>query len=351
VRLAYLDCFSGISGDMVLGALVAAGADVGEISRVIGELPLGGLSLEWEEVETHGISATRVRVRADPQAVIRTYASIRGLLDEAPLPTGVKGTAQRILGRLAQADARTRSKDLEFVTFNEYGDVEVVAEAVGSAVALDLLGIERVFASPVPTGLGMARTDHGMMPIPAPVVMELLRNVPTYSRGIPVELVTPTGAAILAAVAEGYGEMPMMRADRVGYGAGHLRPDFPNVLRVVIGQEERALIGEPGGPGVAAEAGALAGSPGVLVQANVEDLPEEGIAELLERLYRAGADEAWIAPVRGRGGRVGAAVTAVGAAADLEALSAVLDAAGSAEVRVSGVRRLHPAGPPSDPGA
>ena len=148
--------------------------------------------------------------------------------------------AQRMYRRLAEAAARVHGKDVELVTFHEFGDLDCLVEMVGCALALSMLGVERVFASSIPTGLGMIRTEHGITPIPSPVVLELLQGAPTYSRGIPVELVTPTGAAILAAVSEGYGEMPLMLADRVGYGAGHLRLDFPNVLRVVIGAEQRA---------------------------------------------------------------------------------------------------------------
>src|SRR5439155_23708435 len=143
---------------------------------------------------------------------------------------------------------------------------------------------ERVFSSPVPTGLGMARTEHGIMPIPSPLVMELLQGVPTYSRGIPAELVTPTGAAVLAAVSEGYGDMPLMRADHVGYGAGHLRLDFPNAVRVVIGEEQRAGAGAR----TASSLEDLIARGDILIQAMLSGLDEEKAEATLTEIEALG---------------------------------------------------------------
>src|SRR5438874_2027100 len=148
--------------------------------------------------------------------VIRTYSSIRALLDEAPLPEDAGRTAQRIFRRLAEAEARVHRKEVELVTFHEVGGIDSIVDIVGTSLALSTLGVERVFASPVPTGFGMSRTEHGALPIPGPAVLELLRGAPMYSRGVPFELVTPTGAAILATTVEGYGDMPLMRVEEVG---------------------------------------------------------------------------------------------------------------------------------------
>ena len=158
----------------------------------------------------------------------------------------------RIFRRLAEAEAVVHHRDVEHVTFHEVGAVDSIVDIAGTALALTLLGIERIFASPVPTGLGMVRTQHGMMPIPAPAVVELLRGAPIFSRGVPMELVTPTGAAILAATVEGFGDLPMMRPDAVGYGAGSTRADFPNVLRVIVGEEDTAHRAAPAVPATAA---------------------------------------------------------------------------------------------------
>jgi uncharacterized protein (TIGR00299 family) protein len=310
MRLAYFDCFSGISGDMALGALVDAGADLDTISEIIQAIPGISFRLIDEQVDVRGMSAIRIQVESGPQGLIRTYGSIRGLLEEMDMPTPARYTAQRMYRRLAEAAALVHGKEVDLVTFHEFGYVDCLVDIVGCAVGLHLLGVERVFASPVPTGMGMMRTEHGIMPIPTPVVTELLRGVPTYSRGIPVELVTPTGAAILAAVSEGYGDMPMMRADHVGYGAGAPRLDFPNALRVVVGEEQRAGVGAR----VAASLDELFERERVLLEATTEGISAKGRERLMRGLEEAGASDVRTTLAAGTGGR------------KLETISAVLPA-------------------------
>jgi len=330
VRLAYFDCFSGISGDMALGALIHAGADLDGVLAGLGSLPVEGFQVEREEAEDHGIWATRIHVKVKPQALVRTYSSIRDMLEAADLPEGARRTADRIFHRLAQSLARVHGKELGVVTFHEMGEIETVVEIVGCALALDLLQVERVFASAVPTGMGMVRTEHGVMPIPGPEVMDLLQAVPTYTRGVPVDLVTPVGAATLAAIVEGFGDMPTMRAELVGYGAGHPRLDFPNVLRVVIGEEERSdRRGEPSRSRTAWDvATAPEGVPELAtIGAKLSAVPERGDAhallvqatligprqpeKLLGRLMHQGAAEAWLTPV----------VTRLGEAVEVSAIT------------------------------
>src|SRR5438067_190740 len=195
---------------MALASLVHAGAALSDVAAILARLPLEGVTLQEEDVDMNEITARRIHVDAPPQPVIRTYANIRLVLDGSDLPIGTRRAAQRIYGLLATGVGRVQGKDPDVVTFQEFGEADCLIEIVGAAAALDTLGVERVFSSPVPTGLGMVRTDHGMMPVPSPIVLELLQGVPTYTRGIPAELVTPTGAAILAAVSEGYGDMPVM---------------------------------------------------------------------------------------------------------------------------------------------
>ena len=329
MRVAYFDCFSGISGDMALGALVHAGADLAAISETIAGLAIDEVLTESEEVEVHGISAVRIHIRSrESHAVIQTYASIRSLLDQSDLPEEPKHTAQRMYRRLAEAAARVHGKEVELVTFHEFGDLDCLVEIVGCAMALSMLGVERVFASPIPTGLGMIRTEHGVTPIPSPVVLELLQGAPTYSRGIPVELVTPTGAAILAAVSEGYGEMPLMLADRVGYGAGHLRLDFPNVLRVVIGIEQRA----------GARAEVPAPDSNLLLEVMVDGESGEASEQLLDSLMAAGARDAWLTSAVGPHGRPRLSVSVITSGDRGEQLSRLLRTApGAGPVRLTRV--------------
>jgi uncharacterized protein (TIGR00299 family) protein len=327
VRVAYFDCFSGISGDMALGALVHAGADLASIAEAISALPVDEFVVESEDVEVHGISASRIHIRSrEGHAVIQTYASIRALLEASDLPEEPRRTAQRIYRRLAEAAANVHGKEVELVTFHEFGDLDCLVEIVGCALALSMLGVERAFASAIPTGFGMIRTEHGMTPIPSPVVLELLQGAPTYSRGIPVELVTPTGAAILAAVSEGYGEMPLMLADRVGYGAGHLRLDFPNVLRVVIGIEQRA----------GTRAAVPAPDSNLLLEVTVDGGAGEVSERLLDSLMSAGASDAWITSAVGPGGRPRLSVSVISTADRGEQLSRLLRSApGAGPVRLT----------------
>ncbi len=287
MRVLYFDCIAGISGDMALGALIDAGADFDRVRKALATLPVDPFDVEISDVETHGIGAKKFTVRAETAGVIRTYANIRALLEQTDLPGEAKALALRIFRRLAEAEAVVHHRDIEQVTFHEIGAVDSIVDICGTALALTMLGVERVFSSAVPTGFGMVRTEHGSMPIPAPAVVELLRGAPMYSRGVPIELVTPTGAAILASTVEGFGEMPAMRTEAVGYGAGTVRPDFPNVLRVLIGE------GGDGG-GLPAEARSVGE---VVLETNVDDLNPELYEYVLERLLAAGAQDAWLTPI------------------------------------------------------
>lgn len=315
MRILYFDCIAGISGDMALGALIDAGADLEPIRKGLAGLPLEPFELDVEEVDASGLRATKVHVRTSSLGLIRTYASIRSLLDQAEMPLNAKGMAQRIFRRLAEAEAMIHRRELEQVTFHEVGAVDSIVDIVGTALALASLGVERVFSSAVPTGFGMVKTEHGSLPIPAPAVVELLRGAPMYSRGVSVELVTPTGAAILASIVEGFGELPPMRIEHVGYGAGTARLDFPNVLRVLIGEEDRDAVP----PGTDTPVG------GELVfETNVDDLNPELYAYVLERLFDAGAQDAWLTPIVMKKGRPAVTISVLASPQRQEAIRQVL---------------------------
>lgn len=248
MRTAYFDCIAGISGDSALGSLLDAGADLDELRSHLATLPLEPFDLEVDEVDEHGVRATRVGVQTGRAAgVIRTYASVRALLDGSELPPEALRLAHRIFHRYAEAEARVHRRDIESVTFHDLAGLDTIVDVAGTAIGLTMLGVERAFASAVPTGLGMTRTEHGARPIPTPTVVELLRGAPLFSRGVAAELTTAAGAAILAATVEGFGELPALRVETVGYGAGAARLDFPNVTRVLIGDEEptASLPSEP----------------------------------------------------------------------------------------------------------
>ena len=288
--IAFFDCFSGIAGDMVLGALVDAGVPLEVIGAPLDKISLEPFQLEAVRVERHGIAATAVRVRTAESGLLRTYANVRALIDDAPLPPRAKQLALDIIRRLAEAEATVHGKDVDHVPFHELGAVDTIVDVVGAALGFDHLGVERVHASAVATGMGMMKTDHGLYPIPGPAVVELLKGVPIYSRGIPSELVTPTGAAILAATAVSFGEMPAMRVDRIGYGAGTRELDIPNVVRLLVGRsvEDETVFGPV---------------PAVVIEANIDDMNPEFYEYVLERLFAAGAQDAWVTPITMKHGR------------------------------------------------
>jgi hypothetical protein len=288
--VAFFDCFSGIAGDMVLGSLVDAGVPLEAIAAPLEKLPIDPFELEPVRVERLGIVATAVRVRAEESGIARTYTSIRAMLEDAPLPGRAKEQALRIFQRLAEAEATVHGKDVAHVRFHELGAVDTIVDIVGAALGLEHLGVERVHASAVATGMGMMRTEHGVYPIPGPAVVELLKDVPIYSRGIPNELVTPTGAAILAATAQSFGDIPPMRVHTVGYGAGTRELDIPNVLRLLVGEAavDESLFGPV---------------PAVVLEANIDDMNPELYEYVLERLFSAGAQDAWVTPITMKRGR------------------------------------------------
>jgi uncharacterized protein (TIGR00299 family) protein len=289
-RLAWFHCFSGIAGDMALGALIDAGADVDEVRAILRRLPVDDWALEVEPVLRGGIAATNVHVRAHEQHVVhRTAAHIIGLVNEARLPERVTRRAVATFDALAVAEGRLHRRPPSQVHFHEVGGIDAIIDIVGTCAALEVLGIDEVHASPVATGRGMVRSAHGLIPNPAPAVTALLEGVPTYGLDLPVELTTPTGAALLAANAVGYGALPAMRIESSGFGAGDkILDDRPNTTQVVIGVREAALD---------------RGQPVVLLEANLDDATGETLAHAVAALLDAGAHDAWITPILMKKGR------------------------------------------------
>ncbi len=331
MRTAWFHCFSGIAGDMALGSLVDAGADLAEVIALLERLPMTGWSVDAEPVLRGGIAATKVNVRAEDTAVVRTYAHISGLVDEARLPTRVRDRAQATFAALAEVEGRLHRRPPEQVHFHEVGGIDAIVDVVGTCAALEVLGVDRVTASPVATGLGMVRSAHGMLPNPAPAVLELLRGAPTYGRDVSVELTTPTGAALLAAMATAYGPLPELTLVATGYGAGDRDIDgLPNVVQVVLGDgadEEQAATPRPG-------------QPVVLLEVNVDDATGEVLAHAVAALMDGGAHDAWLTPILMKKGRPAHTVSVLADPALAEQLAAVLVAeTGSLGVRGMTIER------------
>jgi uncharacterized protein (TIGR00299 family) protein len=303
--LAWFHCFAGIAGDMALGSLVDAGADLDEVRALLGRLPVSGWELEVEATMRGGIAATRAVVHAADDGVVRTYAHISGLVDEARLPQRVRDRAQATFATLAEVEGRLHRRPTEQVHFHEVGSLDAIVDVVGTCSALEVLGVGEVWASPVATGTGMVRTAHGILPNPAPAVVELLRGAPTYGRDVQVELTTPTGAALLAATVTGWGPLPAMTVTATGFGAGTRDLEgLPNLTQVVIGEGRTA-------PEAAQPPGSGKGQPVVLLEVNVDDATGETLAHAVAGLLDAGAHDAWITPIVMKKGRPAHTVSAL----------------------------------------
>jgi hypothetical protein len=335
--VAWFHCFSGIAGDMALGALVDAGADLDEVRGILRRLPLGRWQVEAEDVLRCGIAATKVHVHADDDDVVRTASHILGLVTEAQLPERVARRALATFRALAEVEGRLHRRPPEQVHFHEVGGIDAIVDVVGTCAALELLGVDEVHASPVAQGTGMVRAAHGLLPNPPPAVVGLLQDAPTYGIDLPFELTTPTGAALLAATVSRWGPMPSLRITSSGFGAGGREIDGrPNAVQVVVG---------PLGPADessehTATTFAGPGQPVVLLEANLDDATGEVLAHTVQALLAAGAHDAWITPVVMKKGRPAHVVSALADPARAEVVAGVLAAeSGSLGLRSSTLER------------
>ncbi|MGB9804631.1 MAG: nickel pincer cofactor biosynthesis protein LarC [Desulfofundulus sp.] len=239
MRVAYFDCFSGISGDMCLGALIDAGVDFERLAGELKKLPVEGYRLRLEKVKQGGISAINFFVELDDQdQPERHLMDIEEIIDRSSLPEEVKEKSKRVFHCLARAEARVHDTTPEHIHFHEVGAVDAIIDVVGTVLGLHLLGVEKVIVSPLPVGRGFIQCMHGLIPSPAPATLEILseKKVPVYGAGVEGELVTPTGAALAATLGDAFGEVPPITVTRVGYGAGKKNFEHPNLLRVIIGE-------------------------------------------------------------------------------------------------------------------
>ena len=288
-RLAWFHCFSGIAGDMALGALVDAGADGDEVVELLERLSIGGWKLEFEPVLRCGLAATRARVYAEETTVHRTAGNITAMIEEADLPERVTRRALATFNALAVVEGRLHNRPPSQVHFHEVGAIDSIVDVVGTCAALEVLDIEEVHASSVATGTGMVRSAHGLIPVPAPATVGLLVGAPTHGTDVPFELTTPTGAALLVATASSWGPMPAMVVEASGFGAGSRDLDGrPNVTQVVVG--EAVATAEPG-------------QPVMLLEVNVDDATGETLAHAVAECLEAGAHDAWVTPIVMKKGR------------------------------------------------
>ncbi len=283
MKIAYFDCSSGISGDMILGALVDAGAPFDKLKEGLSQLNLDGYSITATSVLKKGVRATKVDVVIEgPDLPGRPLKDLREIISDSTLDSEIKTKSISIFQRLAEAEAVVHNCPVEDVHFHEVGHIDTIVDIVGSVYAFHLLGIDKVISSPVDTGSGSVKMSHGRFPIPAPVTAELLKDVPVYSSGIERELTTPTGAAIITTFASSYQPLPQMTLSKIGYGAGGWElSEKPNVLRVFIG-EDTALYDT---------------DEVCVIETNIDDMNPQVYEYLMDRLFEAGALDVYITPV------------------------------------------------------
>jgi uncharacterized protein (TIGR00299 family) protein len=235
--VAYFDCFSGIAGDMILGALIDLGVSEQLLKKELKKLPLSGYNIAVKHVQSHHIHAIDVTMTIQKEQCERNLLDITAMLEESKLGPTIIKRCKGIFQRLAHAESKVHNVGVEEVHFHEVGAVDSIVDIVGSVIGIEKLGIERIYCSPLPLGHGFVTCAHGILPLPAPATVELLKGVPVYSVDRNQELVTPTGSAIITTLATDYGEMPRMRIHKIGYGNGKIPSEYPSLLRVFLGEE------------------------------------------------------------------------------------------------------------------
>lgn len=324
MRCGYFDCFGGVAGDMVLAALVDAGLPVDVLRDLVVRLKLPEVTVAAERVRRGALAATLVTVHIGPAARRghRHLPDILGIIAGAGLSPPAADRAGRTFRRLAEAEAAVHGIPVEKVHFHEVGAADAIVDIVGACVGLETLGIDRLLCSPLPVGSGTVRCEHGVLPVPAPATLELLRGVPLADCDAAGEMTTPTGAALMTTLAAEVGPLPAMRVDAIGYGAGTRdTPERPNVLRLIVG--------------TLAAAGQADTDSVVVLEANLDDATGQTVAYAVARLLEAGALDAYSVPITMKKGRPGLLLTVLARPADAADLEAIL----FAETTTLGVRR------------
>ena len=289
MKTLYFDCFAGASGDMILGAMVAAGVNPDFLRQQLSLLPVSGFSVNFERVNRSGLSATYARVETASEDKHRHLADIKQIIDRSGLSERVKQRAVQIFTRLAEAEARVHNEPVDHVHFHEVGALDAILDVIGAAICFDYLKIDRFMCSPLHVGSGMVKMAHGCFPIPPPAVAELLKGVPFYAGDVKGELLTPTGAAIITTVCSDYGPIPQMTTESTGYGAGTREyPDFPNVLRVFVGETSLATDERLW-----------------MIETNLDDASPQIIGHVMDRVLESGALDCFFTPVQMKKNRPG----------------------------------------------
>jgi uncharacterized protein (TIGR00299 family) protein len=310
MKTLYFDCFAGASGDMILGAAVAAGVDPNYLREQLSLLRVDDFNIDFETVNRSGLSATYARVETIHEHKHRHLSDIKQIIEGSDLSENVKQLSIKIFTRLAEAEARVHNEPVDHVHFHEVGALDAIVDVVGAAICFDYLKIDRFVCSPLHVGSGMVQMAHGRFPIPPPAVAELLKGVPFYSTDIKGELLTPTGAAIITTVCSEYGPIPQMTTESTGYGAGTREyPDFPNVLRVLLGETD---------------AEAATDERLWMLETNLDDSSPQIIGHVMDRVLELGALDCFFTPVQMKKNRPGVLLSALCRPNEKEAIMKLL---------------------------
>jgi hypothetical protein len=322
MKLAYFDCFSGISGDMTLGALLDAGCDLAQLREELRGLQVPGWELSAEKVWKNGMAATYARVKTEDQQKHRSLSAILQILRDSKLASPVRDGASAIFQKLGEAEACVHDVPVEKIHFHEVGAVDAIVDIVGACLGFHILGIEKFACSPLNVGGGTVKMAHGILPVPAPATANLLQGKPTYSNGVQRELVTPTGAAIVATLCDSFGPQPPMSVSAIGYGAGAADLEGqPNVLRIMIGEAAEKVVA-----GYDQEI--------TVIEANLDDMNPQIYGYFQEKALAAGALDVFTTPVQMKKNRPGTLLTVLCQPADAQPLMSLI----FAETTTFGVR-------------
>jgi len=289
MKIAYFDCFSGISGDMTVSALLDAGLKIETLEKELKKLSLSGYRLEVNKVIKKGISATQFKVEIKEEGVERRFKDILDIFEKSKLDEEIKEEAKKIFLNIAQAESKIHQKDRDKIHFHEVGGLDCIIDITSTVIGINKLVIKEVYSSALPLGKGFVECAHGVIPVPAPATLELLKDIPTYSGEIESEMVTPTGAAIVSTLAKGFGGRPLMRIEKTGYGAGEREFPIPNLLRVSIG--EKILKDEKLKDGYVSD-------DAILVETNIDDMNPEYYDYIMDRLFSQGALDVFLTPIQ-----------------------------------------------------
>jgi uncharacterized protein (TIGR00299 family) protein len=283
MQIAYFDCFSGVSGDMILGALIDAGLDFHQLKSELSKLKISGYTLKTEKTTRKSLSGTIFTINTEEDHVERHLKDIEEIIDRSDLEDDIKASSKAIFQEFAHVEAKIHNSDHKNVHFHEIGGLDSIIDIVGSLIGIKILGIEAVYVSSIPVGRGFVECDHGILPLPAPATLELLKGIPVYASSFEKELVTPTGIAILKNVARSFGTIPNMKVNRIGYGAGSRDLKIPNLLRVWVGETEEKTEYEK--------------DEVILIETNLDNMNPEFIGYASEKLLERGALDVFMTPI------------------------------------------------------